>query len=92
MTCHGTGVFTTAPPAIWDAYLAVIDQRRQALLKLLVKPCTLDDIVNAWIVYRKPREPLDFYAHAEKALMGKHLQELLADGRVVRTGNRFRRA
>jgi glyoxylase-like metal-dependent hydrolase (beta-lactamase superfamily II) len=59
-------------------------------LKLLAKPCTLDDIVIAWIVYRKPREPLDFYVHAEKALMGKHLQELLADGRVVRTGNRFR--
>lgn len=90
LTCHGTGVFKTAPPAIWDAYLAVIDQRRQALLKLLAKPCTLDDIVNAWIVYRKPREPLDFYAHAEKALMGKHLQELLTDGRVARTGNRFR--
>lgn len=90
LTCHETGVFKTAPPDIWDAYLAVIDQRRQALLKLLAKPCTLDDIVFAWIVYRKPREPLDFYVHAEKALMGKHLQELLADGRVARTGNRFR--
>jgi glyoxylase-like metal-dependent hydrolase (beta-lactamase superfamily II) len=90
LTCHETGVFNNVPPDTWDAYLAVIEQRRQALLKLLVKPCTLDDIVNAWIVYRKAREPLDFYAQAEKALMGKHLQELLTDGRVVRTGNRFR--
>jgi hypothetical protein len=50
------------------------------------------DIVNAWIVYRKPREPLAFYAHAEKALMGKHLEELLASGQAaVQAGGYFRR-
>ncbi len=92
LTGHETGVFDAAPPAVWDAYLAVIDQRRQALLDLLATPCTLDDIVNAWIVYRKPREPLDFYTHAEKALMGKHLEELLANGQAVQDGRYFRRA
>ena len=91
LTGHEKGVFEAAPPDVWDAYLAVIDQRRQALLDLLQTPCSLDDIVNAWIVYRKPREPLEFYAHAEKALMGKHLEELLANGRVVQDGRHFRR-
>ena len=92
LTGHETGVFEAAPPDIWDAYLAVIDQRRQALRDLLAAPCSMDDIVNAWIVYRKPREPLDFYTHAERALMGKHLEELLDSGQVVRVGSRFRRA
>ncbi len=91
LTGHEKGVFEAAPPDVWDAYLAVIDQRRQALLDLLQTPCSLDDIVNAWIVYRKPRAPLEFYAHAEKALMGKHLEELLANGRVVQDGRHFRR-
>ena len=92
LTCHETGVFETVPAGIWDAYLAVIDRRRQALLDLLAAPCSMEDIVNAWIVYRKPREPLAFYAHAEQALMGKHLQELLASGQVIEDGGYFRRA
>ncbi len=92
LTGHETGVFESAPPSVWGAYLAVIDRRRQALLDLLASPRTMEDIVNAWIVYRKPREPLAFYAHAEKALMGKHLEELLANGQVVQEGGYFRRA
>ncbi len=92
LTGHETGVFEAAPPEVWDAYLAVIDARRQALLDLLATPCRMADIVNAWIVYRKPREPLAFYAHAEQALMGKHLQELLASGQVIEDGGYFRRA
>jgi glyoxylase-like metal-dependent hydrolase (beta-lactamase superfamily II) len=90
LTGHETGVFAAAPPEIWNRYLAVIDRRRRALLELLARPRTMAEIVNAWIVYRKPREPLDFYTHAEKALMGKHLEEFLADGQVVRDGDRFR--
>ncbi len=92
LTCHETGVFEAAPANTWEAYLAVIDQRRQALLDLLAAPCSMEDIVNAWIVYRKPREPLEFYAHAEQALMGKHLEELVDSGQVLRVGNRFQRA
>ncbi len=92
LTGHETGVFEAAPSDVWDAYLAVIDRRRQALLDLLATPCRMEDIVNAWIVYRKPREPLEFYAHAEKALMGKHLEALLASGQVLQDGAYFRRA
>ncbi len=92
LTGHETGVFEAARPGVWDAYLAVIDRRRQSLLDLLATPCRMEDIVNAWIVYRKPREPLEFYAHAEKALMGKHLEALLASGQVLQDGAYFRRA
>ena len=92
LTGHETGVFEAVPPEVWDAYLAVIDARRQALLELLATPRRMAEIVNAWIVYRKPREPLAFYAHAEQALMGKHLKELLANGQVVQEGRRFQRA
>jgi glyoxylase-like metal-dependent hydrolase (beta-lactamase superfamily II) len=91
LTAHETGVFETAPAAVWDAYLGVIDRRRQALLEFLATPRSMDEIVGAWIAYRKPREPLDFYAHAEKALMGKHLESLLAARRVACDGCRYRR-
>jgi len=91
LTCHETGVFEETPPALWMDYLDVIRRRREALLALLETPCTMDAIVDAWIVYRRPREPLAFYRHAEQSLMGKHLEELMADGRVVLEEGRYRR-
>jgi glyoxylase-like metal-dependent hydrolase (beta-lactamase superfamily II) len=91
LACHETGIFENAPPALWDGYLDVIRRRRDALLALLAEPRRMDDIVDAWIVYRRPREPLSFYRHAEQSLMAKHLEELMTAGRVVREDGRFRR-
>ena len=91
LTCHETGVFEAAPPPLWDRYLDVIRRRRADLLALLAKPRSMSDIVEAWIVYKRPREPLAFYRHAEQSLMEKHLEELMAAGRVVREGRRYRR-
>jgi hypothetical protein len=68
---------------LWQRYLDVIHDRETKLLALLDKPCTIEDIVNAWIVYRKPREPLSFYTFTEKALMTKHLEQLIRKGVVV---------
>ena len=68
LTAHETGIFTQAPPDLWNAYLDVIRRRRDALLAHLAEPRSLDEIVAAWIVYRRPREPLAFYRHAEKSL------------------------
>lgn len=93
LTCHETGVFEAAPPAVWDCYLGVIDRRRDDLLALLAAaPRSMPEIVDAWIVYRRPREPLAFYRHAEQALMGKHLAELMGECRVVFEEGRYRRA
>lgn len=91
LTGHETGIFEAAPPELWDAYLGVIDQRRAALLAHLEAPRTMAEIVAAWIVYRRPREPLAFYRHAEQALMAKHLEELMAEGRVALDNGRYRR-
>lgn len=91
LTCHETGVFEAAPPPLWDRYLDVIRRRRADLLALLAKPRSMSDIVDAWIVYKRPREPLAFYRHAEQALMEKHLEELITAGRVMREGRRYRR-
>jgi glyoxylase-like metal-dependent hydrolase (beta-lactamase superfamily II) len=88
---HETGKFESVPDAHWDRYLGMIAQREAALLELLSAPRRMADIVAAWIVYRKPREPLAFYAHAEQALMGKHLERLQEQGRVVCEGGYFRR-
>ena len=92
LTCHGTGVFNAAPPQLWDGYLDVIRRRRDALLALLAEPRSMEEIVAAWIVYRRPREPLAFYRHAEQSLMGKHLDELIAEGLVVLEEGRYRRS
>jgi glyoxylase-like metal-dependent hydrolase (beta-lactamase superfamily II) len=91
LTCHETGVFEAAPPPLWDRYLDVIRRRRADLLALLAKPRSMSDIVDAWIVYKRPREPLAFYRHAEQALMEKHLDELITAGRVMREGRLYRR-
>ncbi|MBC2735387.1 MAG: MBL fold metallo-hydrolase [Desulfobacteraceae bacterium] len=91
LTCHETGVFEAAPPPLWDCYLDVIRRRRADLLALLAKPRSMSDIVDAWIVYKRPREPLAFYRHAEQSLMEKHLEELMTAGRVVQEGRRYRR-
>jgi glyoxylase-like metal-dependent hydrolase (beta-lactamase superfamily II) len=91
LTCHETGVFEVAPPLLWHRYLDVIHRRRADLLALLTKPRSMSEIVDAWIVYKRPREPLAFYRHAEQSLMEKHLEELMAAGQVVQEGGRYRR-
>jgi len=88
---HETGVFARVPAERWERYLGVTARREAALLELLDDPRRLEEIVAAWIVYGKPREPLAFYAHAEQALMGKHLARLQEQGRVVCENGYFRR-
>ena len=77
ITSHETGVFEQEPGEIWDQYLDVINEREEKLLKLLEGPHTLEDIVEAWIVYRRPREPRTFFEFGERALMKKHLEKLM---------------
>lgn len=83
LTCHETGVFETPPGRLWSDYLAVIAARESRLLKFLSKPRSKEAIVNAWLVYRKQREPADFYRFAEWAIIKKHLAGLLDAGRVA---------
>ncbi len=86
---HEQGIFHEAPESLWDDYLGVIDYREKRLLELLEKPRTMEDIVDACIVYRKPREPKMFFQFGEKAIMGKHLELLLERGVVKQEGEYY---
>jgi hydroxyacylglutathione hydrolase len=91
LTCHEKGVFEAAPPALWNNYLDVIRQRRDALMAHLAEPRSMNDIVEAWIAYKRPREPQAFYRQAEQFLMTKHLEELMLAGQVVLVEEKYRR-
>jgi hydroxyacylglutathione hydrolase len=88
---HGKGVFESAPPDLWDTYVGVIDQRDQKLLDFLSEPRTMTDIMEARIVYRKKREPKEFYDFGERAIMGKHLERLIRLGTVAFNGGSYER-
>ncbi len=83
MTSHEKGVFENQPGALWDTYIGVIDERDAKLLDLLKEPKSMSDIVDARIIYGRPREPKEFYDFGERALMGKHLERLMRHGTVV---------
>lgn len=92
ITGHEDGLFEQDPGELWDDYLAVIDRREQRLLDYLSRPRTMEDIVGQWIIYLKPREPKGFFEFGERALMGKHVERLMGQGRVVAEGERYVRA
>jgi len=90
MTGHEEGLFEADPGPAWERWLGVIFEREQKLLDYLDRPRTLEEIVGQWIVYRKPREPKAFFEYGERALMQKHLERLVREGRVEELEGRFR--
>jgi glyoxylase-like metal-dependent hydrolase (beta-lactamase superfamily II) len=89
LVSHGTGVFEKEPDGLWDAYLDVIRKREEKLINLLSVPHTLDEIVDACIVYWKKREPELLYDLGERGHMLKHLEKLVAEGKATRKGDRY---
>jgi glyoxylase-like metal-dependent hydrolase (beta-lactamase superfamily II) len=61
------------------------------LFEDLATPKTMKEIVAAWIVYGRKREPEAFFAFAEEALMKKHLEVLMEQSLVSKKGNRYYR-
>lgn len=49
------------------------------------------DIVDQWIVYGRPREPLEFYTLTEGMIIQKHLDLLISELMVVKDGGLYRR-
>jgi hydroxyacylglutathione hydrolase len=86
---HEKGLFERDPGELWDDFLQVIEYREERLLALLSEPRTMADIVEACIIYRKPREPKSFFQFGERALMGKHLERLLDQGTVLKEGEMY---
>lgn len=91
LASHERGVFTEEPGERWDHYIRVIHERERKLLARLEEPCTLEEIVKTWIVYGRPREPEAFYVFGEQAIMTKHLEKLMKEGRVAMDGGRYRK-
>ena len=89
ITSHENGVFETNPGDKWDKYLGVIDEREQKLMDLLTSPRTMDQIIDACIIYGKKREPSWFFTFGERMLMGKHLQRLMRRGLVFLEDDRY---
>ena len=90
LTGHEGGVFEEFPAEQFDRYLAVVREREEKLLDFLREPRAMDEIVNQWIVYRKPREPRAFFEYGEKALMTKHLERLKRAKKVAELDGRYR--
>ena len=86
---HENGLFENDPGEEWDRYLSIIAERERKLLEYLSRPRTLEEIVSQWIVYQKEREPAAFFAFGEKAIMSKHLDQLLRQGMIKKEGDRY---
>ncbi|MGD2271408.1 MAG: MBL fold metallo-hydrolase [Desulfobacterales bacterium] len=89
LTGHETGVFESSPAELWEKYLGVIRNRTEKLLQHLATPKTMKEIVAAWIVYGRKREPEAFFAFAEEALMKKHLEILIEKSMVSKKEDRY---
>jgi len=89
ITSHEQGLFEEDPGELWDRYLGVIDVREQKLLQLLEKPKTFQEIIEACIIYGKPRKPAYFFEFGEKAHMRKHLEQLIRNGTVAMRNGRY---
>jgi len=90
VTSHSAGFFTDDPADLWDRFLSVIDRREQDLLDFLSQPRTIQEIIDARIVYKKPKEPKLFYDFGEQAIMTKHLDRLMNRGEVIMEEDRYR--
>ena len=91
ITCHDTGLFEENPGDLWGSYENVIYEREARLLEFLGQPRSLQEIAAAWLIYGKPREPRDFFEFNERALVKKHLDYLVRQGRVLRDKDIFSR-
>jgi glyoxylase-like metal-dependent hydrolase (beta-lactamase superfamily II) len=90
VAAHEQGVFETEPGPLWDQYLGAIDEREAKLLALLEQPRTMEEIIEARILYKKKREPKEFYDFGERGHMIKHLERLMNQGRVALDGETYR--
>jgi glyoxylase-like metal-dependent hydrolase (beta-lactamase superfamily II) len=84
LTSHETGVFENPSEAPWGPYESVIAEREGKLLQAMDRPKSLEEIVNLYLIYGRPREPRDFFEFCERALVRKHIERLEQRGNVLR--------
>ena len=66
-----------------------INRREAELLDALESPLSLDEIVEQWIIYGRQRKPRYFFDLGEREMMRKHLERLVASGRVIKKNKRY---
>lgn len=83
LTAHGKGIYP-GDPAILRQYAEAILQRERALLDFLSQgPRTLEEITQKGIIYGPPRMVAGWdLSTSERAMMRKHLDKLMKEGRV----------
>jgi hydroxyacylglutathione hydrolase len=91
LTGHESGVFEHHLKELWQRYGAVITDRGRKLIKVLENPRSLEEIVDSWIIYGKPREPKEFFAFGERVHVIKHLDHLQKSGHVIQENGLYRR-
>ena len=91
LTCHETGIFEEEPGNLFDDYLDVIQSRENKLLDFLSRPRTMEEIVGAWIVYGRKREPKELYEFGERTNIQKHIEKLLAQDVIAFDGGKYYR-
>ncbi len=85
------GVFTDRNEVIaeLEIFLDKIFQREELLLHFLERERTLDEIVEEAIIYGSFPEPRAIYSLLEKTMITKHLERLIARGRVAATSRGY---
>lgn len=86
---HNTGLFEKNPGKLWDDYENIIYQREEKIINFLKEPKTLEEILAAWLIYGRPREPKEFFEFNERALVGKHIEYLERSGKIVLDKNKY---
>ncbi len=85
---HGGPVFDDIEE-LGQKYLDKIEEREQLIFENLKHPISLDDLCNKWLIYKKPRNPVEFYSPSERAMLKKHLERLIKTGRVAFIENKY---
>jgi glyoxylase-like metal-dependent hydrolase (beta-lactamase superfamily II) len=91
LTGHETGIFAQPLNGLWANYSGVMAEREAKLLQVLEQPKTLEAIIDARIVYGKPREPKEFFDFGERVHMKKHLEDLQKRGFVAEQQGLYRK-
>lgn len=65
------------------AYLKIIEDREERILKNIKQPISIDELADKWVIYRKPRHPVEFFQPSEKGMLAKHLDRLVRDGKAA---------
>jgi glyoxylase-like metal-dependent hydrolase (beta-lactamase superfamily II) len=91
IACHEGGLFEENPGKNWDNYENIIYERERKILEFIKKPHTLKEISASWLIYGKPRKPLEFFEFNERVLVNKHLERLEKQGRIIRDKDQYRK-